>query len=195
MRTFATLACLVTLSVSGAEAQDTTTFTRADTLRGSNGPERAWWDAAFYDLHVRSSPPDSTVRGWNGITYRVLGPAREMQIDLQAPLVVDSIGAGWPRPRASVATATRFFVDARRAAAQRRTRKTITVLLPRAAARRASAPPWDGGFIWAHGQPDGSPWIVTAAAGDRRQRLVADQGHPGRRARQPARRRSRCPTR
>jgi aminopeptidase N len=46
---------------------------------------------AFYDLHVRINPADSTISGRNGITYRVTGPAREMQIDLQTPLQVDSM--------------------------------------------------------------------------------------------------------
>ena len=68
-------------------------FTHADTIRGSNTPQRAWWDASFYDLHVKVSPTDSSIVGYNAITYRVLkpAPAREMQIDLQVPLVVDSI--------------------------------------------------------------------------------------------------------
>ena len=68
-------------------------FTHADTLRGSNTPQRAWWDAAFYDLHVKVNPADSSITGYNAIAYRVLkpAPAREMQIDLQMPLVVDSI--------------------------------------------------------------------------------------------------------
>src|SRR2546427_953446 len=74
--------------------QDTTQYTHADTLRGSNGPARAWWDVQFYDLHVRVNPADSSISGWNGITYRVLTPAREMQIDLQPPLVIDSIVQG-----------------------------------------------------------------------------------------------------
>ena len=81
--------------VSIGTAQDTTRYTHADTLRGSNGPGRAWWDVQFYDLHTRVNPQDSSITGWNGITYRVLQPpaggARQMQIDLQQPLVVDSM--------------------------------------------------------------------------------------------------------
>ena len=82
---------LMALLCLQAVAQDTTHYTHADTLRGSNGPARAWWDVQFYDLHTRVNLRDSTIAGWNGITYRVLQPAREMQIDLQQPLVVDSI--------------------------------------------------------------------------------------------------------
>jgi len=67
------------------------TFTRADTLRGSITPERAWWDVVFYDLHVTLDPADSTISGWNGITYRVTGKPRAMQVDLQEPLAIDSV--------------------------------------------------------------------------------------------------------
>ena len=52
--------------VSIASAQDTTRYTHADTLRGSNGPARAWWDVQFYDLHTRVNPQDSSITGWNG---------------------------------------------------------------------------------------------------------------------------------
>ena len=38
-----------------------------------------WWDASFYDLHVVVDPADSSIRGHNAITYRVLKPATEMQ--------------------------------------------------------------------------------------------------------------------
>ncbi len=75
--------------IGTAEAQ--TPFTRADTLRGTNGPERAWWEVEFYDLHVRVDPADRSVRGHHGITYRVVAPMRELQIDLQPPLAVDSV--------------------------------------------------------------------------------------------------------
>src|SRR4051794_1599251 len=53
-------------------------FARADTLRGSVTPERAWWDVVFYDLHVRIADRDSSLSGWNAITYRVTGPRRAM---------------------------------------------------------------------------------------------------------------------
>ncbi len=161
MRTLTTLACLAMLTTSTAQAQDTTTFTRADTLRGSNGPARAWWDAAFYDLHVSVSPSDSAIRGWNAITYRVLRPAREMQIDLMAPLVVDSIvqeGRGLAHRRDGNA----LFVAL---AAPQRTgdRKTITVHYhgkPRVALRA----PWDGGFVWTTDSLQ-APYVATAVQG------------------------------
>src|SRR5690625_2348203 len=86
------------------EAQDKTStlfshsakkFTHADTLRGSNTPQRAWWDVIYYDLHVRIQPGDSSISGSNTILYRVKKPpfidsdgGQEMQIDLMTPLQI-----------------------------------------------------------------------------------------------------------
>jgi len=157
----AVLAALALAPLAIASAQDTTRYTHADTLRGSNGPARAWWDVAFYDLRVRVNPADSSIRGSNGITYRVLQPAQEMQIDLQVPLEVDSIVQD-RRRLASRRDGNAFFVTL--AARQRAgDLKTVTVWYhgkPRAARR----PPWDGGFIWGTDSL-GNRWVATANEG------------------------------
>src|SRR4051812_30473790 len=72
MRILALATALLALSAAALGAQEREKFTRADTLRGSNGPQRSWWDVSFYDLHVAISPTDSSVKGSNAITYRVL---------------------------------------------------------------------------------------------------------------------------
>src|SRR3982750_3359283 len=84
-------ACLAPFPSLSLRAQQLRVFTHADTLHGSNTPERAWWDAEFYDLHVSVHPADSSITGWNGISYRVLAPATVMEIDLQVPLELDSV--------------------------------------------------------------------------------------------------------
>ena len=61
------------------------TYTHADTLRGSNGPGRSWWDATKYDLHVKFNLEDSTISGYNIISFKALKPGSVMQIDLQEP--------------------------------------------------------------------------------------------------------------
>ncbi len=161
MRHAALLAALALCQFGRLQAQDTTRYTHADTLRGSNGPARAWWDAGFYDLHVRVNPADSTISGWNGITYRVLEPAREMQIDLQVPLVLDSVVQD--RRRLTFRRdSNAFFVTL---AARQRAGETKTVTVwyhgrPRVATR----PPWSGGFSWTRDSL-GHPWIATTDEG------------------------------
>ena len=136
-------------------------FTRADTIRGSITPERAWWDVTFYDLHVALDPADSTIRGWNGITYRITGKSREMQIDLQTPLGMDSVVQDGRRLRFR-RDGNAFFVTL--ASGQRvGTTRTLTVYY-HGRPRVAQNPPWDGGLIWARG-PDGAAWISTACQG------------------------------
>ena len=160
MRRLLVLALLSIPCASPLAAQENV-FTHADTLRGSNGPARAWWDVTFYDLHVAVSPADSSIAGWNAITYRVLFAAREMQIDLQMPLVVDSITQDGRRLEYR-RDGNAFFVAL--AMVQRPGEaRTVTVHYhgrPVAAVR----PPWDGGYIW-RADSAGVPWVATANEG------------------------------
>ncbi|HEV2148290.1 MAG TPA: M1 family metallopeptidase [Longimicrobiaceae bacterium] len=161
MRTVFLLALLLASGAVVAPAQETPRFTRADTLRGSIGPARAWWDATFYDLHVRVSPADSSVRGRNGITYRVLRPAREMQIDLQEPLQVDSVVQDGRR-LAFRRDGDAFFVTL---ASPQRAGETRTVTVHyHGRPPVAKNAPWDGGFVWTR-DPAGDPWVATAVQG------------------------------
>jgi aminopeptidase N len=152
-----------------SEAQQrlpTKIFSRADTLRGSNGPARSWWDVEFYDLHVTVNPADSSIRGWNAITYRVLrAPTRtprEMQIDLQAPLQIDSAVPASGQPLSFRRDSNAFFI--RVPLAQRvGIRQTLTIYY-HGKPRVAKTPPWDGGFIWAHDSL-GRDFVATANQG------------------------------
>jgi aminopeptidase N len=142
-------------------AQDTTRYSHADTLRGSNGPDRAWWDVTFYDLHTRVNPSDSSISGWNGITYLVKQPAREMQIDLQVPLEVDSMVQD--RRRLTYRRDGNVFFVTLSARQRAGERKTITVWYhgkPRVGRRL----PWDGGFTFPMDSL-GNQWVATANEG------------------------------
>ncbi|NJD09377.1 MAG: M1 family metallopeptidase [Gemmatimonadetes bacterium] len=159
------LAAVTTLPLS-AQNRPARVYTRADTLRGSwETPGRSWWDVTFYDLHVRVNPADSTIAGYNRITYRVVAgaatPGRELQLDLIPPLAIDSVvqdgrklefrqdGAAWfvtmaaPQQQGRSRTLTAYYHG----------RPTV--------ARR---PPWDGGFTWA-ADSLGRPWVVTTDQG------------------------------
>ncbi|HEU4763220.1 MAG TPA: M1 family metallopeptidase [Gemmatimonadales bacterium] len=86
------LAAVLLLPASvAAQGRDARPATHADSVRGADNANRSWWDAAFYDLHVRVNPADSSFAGWNTISYRVLAPGQTLQLDLQAPLVLDSV--------------------------------------------------------------------------------------------------------
>ena len=147
---------------AGATAQARPVYTRADTLRGSyTTPGRAWWDVTFYDLRVAIQPRDSSITGSNAITYRVLEPGSELQIDLMTPLEIDSIVQD-RRALEFRREGNAFFVTP--AGPQpANDSKRITVYYhgkPRAAAR----PPWEGGFTWG-ADSLGRSWVVTSDQG------------------------------
>jgi aminopeptidase N len=150
------------LAAAPAGAQTPATFTHADSLRGAvNSPGRAWWDVTFYDLYVAIDPADSSIQGVNSISYRVLQPALEMQIDLQVPLEVDSMVQDG-RTVTYRRDGNAFFVSltAPQPVGQI---KTVTVYYhgKPISARR---PPWSGGFTWAQDSL-ARQWIVTTDEG------------------------------
>src|SRR5687768_12909244 len=72
-------------------------FTHQDTLRGSNGPGRDWWNVKYYDLTVTPDYTTKTIQGKNRILVEWLrfpGNDMQMQIDLQDPMVMDSVVYG-----------------------------------------------------------------------------------------------------
>jgi aminopeptidase N len=158
-RTLIALLALAALAPAAAAAQP---FTRADSLRGAiDSPGRAWWDVTYYDLDVRVTPADSSVRGHTGITYRVLRPAREMQIDLAARLRVDSIVQDGRRLQVRREGDAMFVTLASPQAAGET--RSLTVYYG-GKPRVAPMAPWDGGFVWTRDDA-GDPWVVTAVQG------------------------------
>jgi aminopeptidase N len=157
MRYTIPLLCLMSLPVAASAAQDPRVFTRADTLRGSNTPQRAWWNVTYYDLQATVSPADSGIRGSNAITYDVLAPLQDMQIDLQPPLDIDSVVQDGEHLRVT-RDGNAFFValEGPQRAGERR---TLTVFYHGAyrAEDSASVSP----FIWAVDSL-GAPWVATS---------------------------------
>lgn len=163
-------AALLLLAIGAATAQEAETYTRADTLRGSwTTPARAWWDVTFYDLHIAIDPPDSAISGHNGITYRVLETPQppEIQIDLMAPLAIDSIVQDGRRldvrREGNAWFATVADPEARDAAPAPGELETFTAWY-HGKPQPAPNPPWDGGFTWTTDSL-GRPWIVTTDQG------------------------------
>lgn len=152
---------------------DRHTFTRADSLRGSIGPERAWWNVVGYDVWVRPDFSERSIEGRTQIAFDAVAAGQRMQIDLQQPLVVDSI-----------LTDVADFKDGAIAVSYtsipfNREENFIWVDLPQAMKpgeaatitihyhgkpRAARNPPWDGGWIW---KTDalGNPWMSVACQG------------------------------
>ncbi len=137
------------------------TFTHADTLRGTYGPSRGWWNVLKYDLHVKFNIPDSTISGYNIIQFKTLKKGELMQIDLQEPMILDEVKLGQTKITAVKKEGNAYLFALPDLKPQ--TTNYITVSYhgkPRIARR----PPWDGGLIWRKSK-DGSPWVSIACQG------------------------------
>lgn len=136
-------------------------FTRADTLRGSITPERAWWDVTHYDLKVKVNPSEKTIEGSNTISYKVLEPNEVMQIDLQAPMQIDKVVQDG-KPISLTSEGDAHFLKLQKKQIPGKENK-VTIFFsgkPRVAKR----PPWDGGFTWTK-DSQGKPFIATSNQG------------------------------
>src|SRR5690348_6360867 len=165
MKKLFAIAGAVSLVLSGSTnvaAQQRRVFTHADSLRGSIGPARAWWDVSFYDLHVRVNPKDSSISGVNRITFRMLELRTEMQLDLQQPMVMDSVVWGAHRALAMRRDGNAYFVTFPTEVSRSKIESVIAYFHGKP--RVATHAPWDGGFVWARDSL-GNRWIATANQG------------------------------
>lgn len=161
--------CLLLMSCSMAQPlNQKKKFTKQDTLRGSIGPERAWWDVLHYNVEVTPDYNNKSITGKTTIEYKVVADRRTdyMQIDLQQPLNIDSLyyngklyindpakpyyreGNVWhiPLPKTAVNSV-----------------QSISIFY-QGKPREAKMPPWDGGWIWAK-DAQGRPWMSVACQG------------------------------
>ncbi len=173
-----TIAALLALTgARGGRAQvmdgPARTYTRADTLRGSNGPDRAWWNVTYYDVSVRPDLSARRITGVTAIAFVALADGHRMQVDLQQPMVVDSVTWEVQTQRDGVVTIEdrplRFdraghvilvHLSDTLASGEANTLRVHYHGVPRAARN----PPWDGGWIWRQ-DPSGRPWASVACQG------------------------------
>ncbi len=145
-------------------------LTHADTLRGTFGPSRDWWDATKYDLHVTFNIPDSTISGYNIIDFTVLKKGSVIQIDLQEPLVLDSIKANSERNTNQLGNVpftkdgNAYFIEPSTWMKHGLQKKNYLFVYYHGKPRIARRPPWDGGLIWRKSK-DKSPWVSIACQG------------------------------
>lgn len=143
-------------------ANTTFAYTRQDTLRGSNGNGRSWWDVKEYYLYVSFDTTARSISGMNILTYSTTGKVHDsMQIDMQEPMVLDS--AVLDNKKLSIAREGNVYW----LTGDFNTGKTDdnkVVLYYHGKPRQAKLPPWDGGFIWTR-DTTGKPWIAVACQG------------------------------
>ncbi len=150
-------------------------FTQQDTLRGSITPERAWWNVVSYNIYVTPDYKTKTIKGWNQIGFDVNtdGKNKKMQIDLQQPLLIDSIIFNNKNIKTFQRNGNVYMIDfgginfmAAKTSLQRK--KPVILysvkIYYHGKPREAINPPWDGGWIWKKDEK-GRPWMTVACQG------------------------------
>lgn len=136
-------------------------FSHADSLKGTYGPNRSWWDLKYYDLDVTFSPSDSSIKGRNKISYTVLSSSRRLQLDLMEPMVIDSI-IHYSQPCDYKRDGNAWLVDLP-AEQLIGVENEVTVYF-HGRPKIAKMPPWDGGIIWTK-DGQNADWISIACQG------------------------------
>lgn len=143
-------------------SSQTPVFTRQDTLRGSITPQRAWWDLTYYHLDIAVNPSDSTITGTNTVNYRVVFPAKLMQIDLQEPLVlISAVQNG--KSLTFNREGNVYWIELTE---EQEKGKVFSVVLSYGGKPQVSKrPPWSGGITWSKDSKE-LPFIASSCQGD-----------------------------
>jgi aminopeptidase N len=136
-------------------------FNHQDTLRGTINSERSWWNLLRYDLTVQPDYASKTISGKNSIHFEVIEKGKTMQLDLQAPMKIDSVFLDHKsilfKREGNV-----FHLDFSSIELNGMS-QSIEVYFS-GKPKEAINPPWDGGWIWKKDEK-GRPWMSVACQG------------------------------
>ncbi len=152
------------LLMNGQNLNKKETFTKADTLRGGNGIYRQSWNVLQYDITVEPDYLSKTIQGKNVISFFDKG-TKLMQIDLQQPMMIDSI-KNYEKNISFSREGNVYWVMLRDSAAMFKLRPGVNEITIYFHGKPVEAvrPPWDGGWIWEKDQLN-RPWMSVACQG------------------------------
>ena len=136
-------------------------YSRADRLRGSVTPERAWWDLKHYDLAIEVFPKTKTIKGSNKLLFTTLKPGKKMQIDLQDPLKLTKVIHGDEELNFEREGSVYWISFEKVLAAN--VDDAVTVFYEGKPVISTN-PPWSGGISWQKDEK-GNPFIATSCQG------------------------------
>lgn len=150
-------------NIDQVKAQESS-YTHADTLRGTNGPYRMKWDVLKYEITVKPDYNTKTIEGKNKMSFFDNG-AKLMQIDLQEPMQLDSVKDD-NKLYQFQREGNVYWLELRDTAAMYKIKpgpRSLTFFF-HGKPQEAVRPPWDGGWIWKQDEK-GNPWMSVACQG------------------------------
>jgi len=140
------------------------TFTKQDTLKGSNTEFRNFWDVKKYELSVEADFQQKSIAGNNKISFEITKDISNpvFQIDLQQPMKVDVVQCSFPTPKPFKRDGDFIFISSHKNF-KKGEKYTIDIGYSGnpTIAKRA---PWDGGWIFTKDEK-GNPWMSVADEG------------------------------
>lgn len=140
------------------------TFTKQDTLKGSNTQFRNFWDVKKYDLSVEPNFEQKSISGNNKISFEIIKDVKNpvFQIDLQQPMKAEKVECSFPTIGNFKREGDFIFISANKSF-KKGEKYTIDVSYSGKPiiAKRA---PWDGGWIFTTDEK-GNPWMSVADEG------------------------------
>ncbi len=166
---------LFTLKTEAQLLSNEETFTKDDTLRGSLNENRSWWNVQRYDISVTPNYERKEINGRTIIEFNSkTDGTKKMQIDLQNPLVIDSVFLNEAKVKFKKTSLHTWTVDVTVESTQYIDRaEGGKGVMPKAneltiyyhgKPKEAINPPWDGGWIWKKDE-QGRPWMSVAVQG------------------------------
>jgi aminopeptidase N len=139
-------------------------FTHQDTLRGSIGVGRIGWNVLHYDITVKPDYLTKSIQGNNKMRFFANGVST-MQLDLQMPMIIDSI-ISENRRLEFVREGQVYWVKYKTVEEASQLKISISELniYFHGQPTEAKNPPWDGGWIWKTDEKN-NPWISVACQG------------------------------
>ncbi|KFF24328.1 M1 family metallopeptidase [Chryseobacterium vrystaatense] len=149
--------------VFGQFSEKDQTFTKQDTLKGSDTPFRNFWDVKKYDLSVEPDFAQKSIKGYNKISFEITKDVTDpvFQIDLQKPMKADKIEGSFPISGFKQ-DGDFIFVTAKKSF-QKGEKYTIDVTYSGKPVIAKNAP-WDGGWVFTKDEK-GNPWMSVADEG------------------------------
>ena len=140
-------------------------LTHADTLRGSEGEFRKNWDVLQYDISVKPDFSAKTIAGICAMKYYDSGVTK-MQIDLQEPMLLDSVKDMDGIKYAFTREKNVFWLQYRDMFSKIKTVIGVKTLYFyfHGKPKEAKRAPWDGGWIWKKDKYN-NPWMSVACQG------------------------------
>ncbi|SHF26294.1 M1 family metallopeptidase [Chryseobacterium takakiae] len=139
------------------------TFTKQDTLKGSDTEFRNFWDVKKYELSVEPDFATKSIKGNNTISFEITKDVKNpiFQVDLQQPMKADKVEASFPI--ADYKQDGDFIWLKTNKAFKKGEKYTIDVSYS-GSPRIAKNAPWDGGWVFTKDE-NGNPWMSVADEG------------------------------